>query len=191
MKRRPGLSLVELLVSISVMLLLILIISNVFIGSSRFFTAEQLRIDVGGNASRALTTVDAILRQGKNILSSAVYNTVTYTTGDTVVVLTEPSLLADGTASLTQVDTLILYLDTSDPQNGILRLITAAVGSDSTRQVGSRDLVQGVEDIYFRYVTDTPTDSTIVTATITTQTTVNQRPFTTATIFNATLRNHP
>lgn len=188
--KRPGLSLTELLVSITIMSIIILIVSNIYIGSGRFVTAEQSRIDVGENASRALSTLDAVLRTGKAILASTIYSGTTYTTGDQTLVFTSPSLLSDGTLSLTDDDTFIVYLDSTDPAHQRIRLITAGLGASSTRTTGTIDLVQGVQDLYFRYTTDDVTGSTTVAVTITTQTTINKLPFTKALILNVTFRNH-
>lgn len=190
-KSSDGVTLVELLVAIGIMSIIVLIVVNLFISSGRFSSAEQLRIDVSENASRVLAGLDETLREGRAVITSATYNSITYTTGDTTVVLTTPSLLADGSLSLSNVDTIIVYRDTTDPNAITLRRIIAAVGVGSTRTTGISTIVQGVKDVYFRYTTDTPTEATVVSATITTEKVVNTRPFTAAMILNATLRNHP
>lgn len=190
-KSSDGVTLVELLVGIGIMSIIVLIVVNLFISSGRFSSAEQLRIDVSEKAARVLSGLDETLREARAVITSANYSSVTYTTGDTTVVLTTPSLLADGSLSLSDTDTVIVYRDTSDPDNIALRRIIAALGTGSTRTTGSTTLVQGVKDVYFRYTTDVPTETTVVSATVTTETSVNNRPFTAAMILNATLRNHP
>lgn len=190
-KQRPAVSLVELLASIAVMGIIVLIVINLYISSGQFVGAEQLRIDVGLNASRALATVDETLREGRAVLASTNYGGDTYTTSDTTLVLTTPSLLVSGSLSSSEVDTIILDLDSSNPDDQVIRRIVAAVGAGSTRTTGVTGAMTGVQDLYFRYTTDVPTDTTVVTATITTVKTVNTKPFTTAIILNATLRNHP
>lgn len=175
----------------TVMAIVILIVMNLFVGSGRFVTAEQVRIDVSEKSSRLLAGLDETLREGRAVLASATYNSVTYTTGDDVVVLSTPSLMADGSLSLSETDTVIVHVNTNDPQNKTIDRIISATGVGSTRTTGAISIVQNIKDVYFRYHSDTPTLSTVVTATVTVTGTANNRPFTTAMILNATLRNHP
>src|SRR5436190_8148161 len=87
LRRRPGLSLVELLISIGIMSIVMLIAVNIYLGSGTFVSAEQQRIEVGENASQTLSTVDEVLREATAVLASVVYSGTTYTSGDNTVVL--------------------------------------------------------------------------------------------------------
>ena len=190
MIRRPGLTLVELLVSIFAMGLIFLIVTNIYIGTGRFTSAEQTQIDVGTSASRTLSTFDRTLREASDVLTSVVYSGTTYTSGDTTLVITTPSTLSDGTLSLFAADTEVLYLDTSVANNYQIKLITAALGTGSTRTTGVTTITDGVQDLFFRYNTDDITAASQVTATVRFTKTNGGRTYSNISILNATLRNH-
>ncbi len=180
-----GITLLELIVSISIMSLVILVVVNIFIGTSRFNTDEQSRILVGDEATRVFSTLDQTLRQGKAIVASAIINGTTYTTNGTTVVLTLPSIVA-GSPSPTQTDIAVVRWDSSSEQ---IQLITAPDPS-SSRAAGTAILTDGVSDIYFRYTSDDPTVSTTVEATIITSAPVNNSSFRQTAVLYVPLRNH-
>ncbi|MBI3572663.1 MAG: prepilin-type N-terminal cleavage/methylation domain-containing protein [Candidatus Kerfeldbacteria bacterium] len=195
MIRRRGLTLIELLISMFVMGVVIIIIGNLFIGSSQFATDEQGRIVTGENASRIFANLDQTIRQGTAVLASATINSITYTSGDTTLVFSAPTPLTDGSLSSTLTDTLVVTLDASNANNQRLTLVTSANQTGcptncSTRLSGTTTLTTGVKDVYFRYNNDTITSATDVTVTMRTISTVRGREFNQINIIHATFRNH-
>lgn len=199
MTQRPGISLPELLVSIFVLGIVVVVIANLYIGSSRFTRDEQLRIDVGENAARIFTTLDPILRQGKRVVSNATINSINYTTDTETIVFAVPSII-NGTPSQTVEDLAVVTPE--PPVNGNIRLRFVLEpfdddadpgndASDSTRPAEDRIVTERVRDLYLRYNEPIATDATGVTMTVTFEHLVNQKPFIRANVLYATFRNHP
>ncbi len=183
---RAGFTIFEVIISLLVVALLTLVVVNVFVGVNQFNRAEQSRILVGDQATRLFANLDATLRQGKAILSSATVGGTLYTTSSTTLVITLPSLVA-GQPSASTVDTVAVTLNSA---SGQLTAISAPDPS-SSRPSGTTLLMTSVSDIYFRYTTDDPTQSTAVTVVTIVGSTTNQRTFLQPAILYATLRNHP
>lgn len=183
MKKRSGLTIVELLISLSILAVILTIIFNVFISSSRFSSQELQRINVGENAVRSFSTVDSYLRQGKAVVGTF----STYTTGGTTLILSLPALLAGGALDPIKTDTGVLYFDQGSHQLKLLLAPDAA----STRPAGTSTLAESIRDVYFRYNSDTPTNATVITVTIIASQTVGNRTFQQTNILQETIRNHP
>lgn len=189
---RRGLTLLELLVSMAIMAIILVVIVNVFIASLQFTTNEQSRIDVGLSASRIFSNLDEDLRQGRQVLTSATINGVTYTTSGTTLVLALPALV--GGALTNNNDVLVMYVDNTSHQ--LTEIVAPYVDANnavnnSTRPGGISQLTTNAQAIYFRYTTNDPTQSDSLTATLQTQQTILGRPFSQYAIINVTLRNHP
>lgn len=191
MKFRSGLTLVEMLITIFILGIIVIIISNLFIGSTRFARDEQLRIDVGENAARIFSTTDETLRQGKQVLTDATINSVLYTTDADTLVFALPSLVGGKPSGFDDdIDLCVILLDTTVSNNTRLRLIIEPDGV-SEREPVDRTLIEQVKDVYFRYTNTNPSLATAVTVTVTVEEQVNNRPFTRANILYASFRNHP
>ncbi len=187
---RPGTTLPELLVSIFVIGLIVVVVGNLFVGSSRFSREEQFRIDVGENAARVLSTMDETLRQAKNILVSATVSGTNYSTGTDTLVFTLPSIQPDGQLSATAIDTAAIVLDPSVAGNTRL-LLKLDPDASSTRPAADRPLVEHIKDVYFRYTTPTPSNATAVSVIVMTGQIINNLEYTRANILSIVLRNHP
>lgn len=191
---RRGLTLAELTISLALLGLIAVVAVNIYVSAGQLSKDELLRIDVGASANRALSTVDRLIRQGRSVMASAVDNSVTYTTGDTTLVLTAPSIVGGATTATS--DTIIVFLDATDPSNGLLKAITvpyvdADPAKNSTRPGGTSILASGVKDVFFRYNDADPTLATAVTVSLRTTGSAAGKTRTQATLLYATLRNHP
>jgi type II secretory pathway pseudopilin PulG len=186
---RPGTTLIELLITILVLAIIVTIVGNVYIGSSRFTRDEQLRIDVGENAARIFSTTDQTLRQAKAVLANASLSGTNYTTDTDTLVFSLPSLVG-GQPSPVEIDTGVIQVDTSLPDNPRLRLLIEP-DATSEREAADRILIEQVKDVYFRYTSPIPTNSTVVTVTVTIEELVNNRSFSRANLLYASFRNHP
>lgn len=183
---RKGLSLIELVISLGIFALIVLVVTNIFIGVFRFNKQEQSRILVGDEATRIFSTIDETLRQGKSILTNATISGTTYTTSNTTVVLTWPSLIA-GSPSATETDTVVLTYNASTKQ--IQQIISP--DPSSSRTANSGIVMTDAADAFFRYTTDDPTQSTALSLIVLPTATVGQQSFTQPAILYETLRNHP
>lgn len=185
MSTRPGITLVEQMVSLLVLAGIALIVATMFITANNFGADEQARLQVGETAARALATLDDTLREGRLVLASGMVDGTTYVTSDTTLVLALPSIENDQPTSANDVVVI-----RRNPATNELQQLTAPSGS-STRTSGTIQLATSVNDVYFRYTTDDPTSSTAVTVLVSSTRTVSQRPYTRTTIVYETLRNHP
>lgn len=180
-----GFTLLEQLVSISILGGLALIVGTIFISANNFTNDEQQRIQVGETAARVLDTLDDTLREGRSVLVSGVVNSVTYTTSDSVLVLALPSIIG---GQPTADDDIVVVI--RDPVTNTLQQLTEP-DTTSARAAGTIQLATGVNDVYFRYTTNDPNLSTAVTALISSTRTANKRDFTRTILLYETLRNHP
>ncbi len=187
---RRGLTLIELLISIAIIGVVVVIVGSIFINTSQFGSDEQLRIDVGESASRVLGPLDAILREGKEIQSSAVIGGTTYTSDHDTIVFTLPALDAGGATIAGVSDVAVITLDTTNANNYILRLIVdPASGTFRQRQNGLA--VDHVKDLYIRYTAGTPVAAQAITLTARITKELRNRTFTRTNILYAVFRNHP
>lgn len=180
---RAGLTLSELVVAMGVMVLVGGIIVASYLSTSRFAADEQNRLEVDVGASRVLQVLDATLRQGKAVLATATISGTLYTSTGTTLVFTLPALLADGTTSLTAVDTAVLR-----QSGGELQLLLAP-DTSSTRSSGTRPLLMDVKDVYIRYADPAPANATAVSVTVRTERSIRGTPYTRSSILYALFRN--
>lgn len=189
MKHRPGLTLLELLISMAILGIIVVVVSNLFIAAAQYTASEQTRITVGESNSRIFSTLDRTVRQGKAILSSATINSVLYNTSDMSMVFTLPSIQIDGTLTPTTSDTAVLFTDTIITNNHRLRLIIEPDAS-SYRDAVDQIITDHVADVYFRYNDEDPTMANSVTITVTNSQSILGRAFTQRNLVNLTLRNN-
>lgn len=186
----PGFTLFELLITISIMGMVVIVVSSLFISTNQFNRDEQLRIDVGEDASRVLGPLDRVLREGVQIVTSADIGGTTYTTGTSTVVFSLPSIDGTGATIIGTNDTAVLTFDTSSADNLGIRLLVDP--ADNTYRPSQNTMVvDRVKDFYLRYTTDAPTASTTIGATVQVTKSVRGRAFTRTNILYAILRNHP
>lgn len=188
--KRHGLTLIELLISIGIIGIVVVIVGNIFINTSRFGSDEQLRIDVGESASRVLGPLDEILREGKEVLASTVINSVTYTSDTNTVVFTLPSLDVGGLTIAGSSDIAVIDYDITDASNPIVRLLVEPA-SDTFRPAQNSRIVEHVKDLYIRYTAETPVTAQALTLTVQITKDIRDRTFTRTNILYAVFRNHP
>lgn len=189
-RNRPGFTLFELLITISIMGIVVIVVSSLFISTNQFNRDEQLRIDVGEDASRVLGPLDRVLREGMQIMASADIGGTTYTTGTSTVVFSLPSIDETGATITGTSDTAVITLDASIATNPGIRLLISPA-ANTYRPSQNSITVDHVKDFYLRYTTDTPTASTTVSAMVQVTKTVRGRAFTRTNILYVVLHNHP
>lgn len=192
MKRR-GLTLIELIISISILVLVTLVTANMYITTGRFNSDEQARTLVGVEASRLMSKLDDLLRQGQAVLAQypPLPATATYTTDVDELVFSIPSLMSDGSLSSAKTDTAVVYLDIS----GGSRVLMLRVFPDTTspnpsvRSDATYSVATNVSSFYIRYDQAVPTAATSITITTVHARTSNQKTFYQPAILSALFRN--
>lgn len=192
MMHRPGFTLVEQIISLLLIMGVMAVMAQIFIDSARFAQNEGSRIQVGETAARAMATLDDTLREGRAVATTGTVNSTLYTTDDSTLVLMLPSLV---NGALTSTNDVVVIRRNSNT-NSLEQLLAPYVNAgnpalNSARTAGTTQLATDVGDVYFRYTTDAPIDSTAVTVVVTSSSTIQQRAFARTTLVYETLRNHP
>lgn len=182
-KRTRGITLIETLISIFVMSLVAIVVGSIYLNVGRFSGTELDRVDVDLSASRLMAVVDEELSQGKEILLSYSTGPTTYTTDNSTLVFSLPSLVS-GQPSPSLTDAAVLFVE-----NGELKLLIDADPS-SSRTDATRIITRNVEDFFLRYMTEQPTASTGVTVTMRAQRAILGQSYGQTIILHETLRNH-
>lgn len=185
-----GLTLIELLVSMTILGLIVVVVGNLFISTTRLGNDEQRRIDVGESAGRVLGPLDEILRQGKEVVAATVVNGVTYTSSSTAIVFTLPSLDSTGSPIADSSDIAVIYRDTSIAENPVIRLIVNPL-SGTFRPSQNTSVADYVKDLYIRYTADNPTTAQAATLTVQISKNLRLQTYTRTNILYAVFRNHP
>ncbi len=190
MKFHRGLTLIELLVTISILGLIVVVVGNLFISSTRLGNDEQIRIDVGESTSRVLGPLDEILRQGKEVLPTAVIDGTTYTSSATVLVFSLPSLDSAGSTISGTSDTAVIFLDSSNADNPTIHLIVSPA-SGTFRPGQDSTVIDRAKDLYIRYTSDGIASAQAATLTIQISKDIQTKTFTRTNVLYAVFRNHP
>jgi len=183
---KKGFTLVELLITISLIAAIAIVISSVFISGYRTFNDEISNARI---QSSAQTILDRIITETKNgMLIEATYGT--YTTGANTIIIQVPAVNKNkeiqysGTNML--FDRIIYYY----ADNTIHRVVYADSSSSRYSYNGiDRTLSKNVLELSFGY-DPTPEAATLVTATVTTGDRVNGKTKQITIIGKARLRNH-
>lgn len=189
MKRR-GITLVEMLITLVILGMIVVVVASLFIGSGQFASDERARIDVGISASRTLGPLDEILREGKEVLASAIVNSTTYTSDHDTLVFSLPSINSGGATDAANSDTAVITVDTTNPDNTVLRLLIDPA-SGTYRPANQQVILENIKDVYFRYSNDTPASAQSVNVTVQISKNLRNRVYTRSTILYAVFRNHP
>lgn len=188
--KRPGLTFIELLISLSVLGLIITVASSLFISTGQFSSDEQLRIDVGESAGRVIGPLDQILREAKIVVASAIVDGITYTSDENTLVFTLPSLDSNGATIANADDIGVITLDPTNPNFQTIDLFIRP-GNGTFRAAQSGSVVEHVKDLYIRYTDDVPENAQAATLTVQVTKQVRGRTYTRSNILYAVFRNHP
>lgn len=193
--KRHGVTLIELIIGISILVLVTLVTTNMYITTGRFNNDEQARTLVGVEASRLMSKLDNLLRQGQTVLAQypPLPASATYTTGVGQLVFSVPSLMADGSLSSAKTDTAAVYLDTSNASNYILMLQVfpdTTSPNPSVRPAVTYRVATNVSSLYIRYDQAVPTAATSLTITTIHTRNSGGKTFYQAAILDASFRNH-
>lgn len=180
---RRGVTLAELLVAMSIFAVVGVIIYYVYIAAGGFSNDEQEKITVDLSASRILSVMDGNLRQAVRAYASHDFDGTPYTTGDEVLVVGLPSLV--GGQVTADTDYVAFYLD------GTTLMMRVDPNGTSSRTAATTEVTRDVKDVFFRYTTVVPDQSSAVTVTVATERQVRGASYTQYSILDETFHNHP
>lgn len=188
---RRGVTLVEMIMTITVMAIVLSVVIPAFLMTGRVVSNEITQAGLVVDSGRLLGPVDELLRQGKDVVAQypPLPSAATVETGSSALVFTVPSIVG-GDLDETAVDYVTLVRDTTIADNARLLLtVYPSTSPASERPANEYAISKYVSDLFFRYPS---TDLASINAlTVLVRTSQQARDLKTQTILlNATLRNH-
>ncbi len=143
-----GYSLLETLVVIGILVLIMMVLAEIFIGQTVFFQREEARVDVALQNTRALADMMAQVREAKAVIASKTLDAVTYQSGPEQLVLQLFSLDAEKKIMPNNFDYAIYYRDSS---NSSTLMKKVAVDPASSRLPAVKNLDEFTQNLLFSY----------------------------------------
>lgn len=159
-KFRKGFTLVEILVTLSLLVLITAALVEFYQMYSTLFTSERILFTIGTSANIAITEIEKATLEARQILTSRVVSGTTYTTGASTLVLELPSTDASGVISNT-FDYVVFYIS----GDTLYRLIDAHPSSE--RESGTKELTDWVSALALSYDTADASQASMVTVDLT------------------------
>lgn len=156
-KNNKGLTLVELLVAMSLVGVVTLFLTSIYIGTIQLYRGQNLEISVVEAATQLNRVILQYTRQAEAVKDSVTDGTDTYTSGSNELVLQTPSL--DGSAEPIPgvYDYYIFYQDGTDLR---WKLIPDA---QSSRQSFDHLAAEEITNMVISYDTALPPDANLIT----------------------------
>jgi hypothetical protein len=162
-RRRPatlrGISLMETMVVIGIMMFLLLIITQIFALNYDIFAKQSKRSDNEIGAILTAKTISQIARGAESIEAAHTFNSTVRTSSSAELVLKLPSVDASNNVIASSYDYVAFYRSSSTPTN-IMVVTEAAAGS--ARIAGTRLITAHNAVLTFRYNNPTITDASRV-----------------------------
>ncbi|HTM68968.1 MAG TPA: prepilin-type N-terminal cleavage/methylation domain-containing protein [Candidatus Binatia bacterium] len=146
--RNAGFTLIEMMVSLAVMTVMLIIVTQIFIADYDIVQRQIARTDVDTGTSLAVRTISQLARGAIAVLGTQTVNGTSYTSSSSVLVLKMPSVSSSGAVLANTYDYVAFARDGSDPTK-LYADVQAASGSVriSLRRLLSPD----VSLLTFRY----------------------------------------
>ena len=148
-------TIIELLIAISISTIMILILTNTYLGYMRTYNTQQTYISLARSTSSIMNIATRAAQQAKGITYSHTFGGTNYTTGSTTVIFQLPSIDVSGNAIAGTYDFIGIYASGTDAYTAFDQ------GSGSVR--GGRTAVltsHDLSDLTFIYSNADPTAAT-------------------------------
>lgn len=164
---KTGFTLIEILVVIGLFALLMLFATGIFLSHNGLYYAQRAEINAVGSARGALDDMTDEIREAIAVETSAVYQSVIYTTDVDTLALRLPAVDASGVPSAGTYDHVIYYIDSANPK--YLRKITAPDAASFRRAEDKKLITEHLSSIVFTYNNSTPDQASRININFTTQ----------------------
>lgn len=181
-----GVSLMETLVVIGVMMTIMVIISQIFLSTYAVYAKQTARIEADTGAVFAARTISEIARGAIEVVDSQTVNGTDYATSSTALILKLPTIDADGAIIAGLYDTVVFARDATDTDT-IISDTDAATGS--SRFDGQRVVTADNATMTFRLNAPDAADATRVSVLIINTVTTRGQTFTSPAWTSIVLRN--
>ena len=155
--RRPGFTLLELVVTMAIASMMFLIVGGIFIAQGRYLAIENAINQTQYNAFQVLDATGLYMSSARRVVASQTVNGRAYVSSTSTVVLQLPSIDTSGAILTNTFDYVAIGQDATDPTK-FMYDIQAADGSD--RLTGKFIKAALVDKVIFRYNTVDPTAAT-------------------------------
>jgi len=152
MATSKGFNLVEIVVAIGLFSLVGIIVLDAWVANGRLLRTGLGTVELQQEADAALERTSDAVRNARAVLSSGSIGGLPFTTASSTLLLDLPGLLADGTASSSLTDVVVLYRDPAAP-SAYRMAVDAAAGS--VRKEGTSLVSEDVSDLFFTLATST------------------------------------
>jgi prepilin-type N-terminal cleavage/methylation domain-containing protein len=155
--KQDGFTLVEILVSMVIIVICGIIVTDLFIGQNRIYKVETAELSIGSDARSALDEIDNHVRQAYRTLAS--YST--YTASNQVLILQLRGLGSNGQILPGVFDIVVFYLDGRDLYREVIPDVTSSRAAITKKVASSiNDLDITYNDADFTLVTEVTVDLT-------------------------------
>lgn len=143
LRKSKGFTLIELIITLSLITFVITIIVTILINSSNTYTFVSQQKKITDESDFAIQSINSFIRSSKNVVSQYSYNSVNYSLSDSTLILNLPSINNSGDIIISENDVAIFNLD-----NGSLRQIIIPSQSSIRPQI-DKTITGDVEQLTF------------------------------------------
>ncbi|MFA6588671.1 MAG: hypothetical protein WCT08_06455 [Patescibacteria group bacterium] len=185
--KNHGVSIVEMIISITILGVISFIMVTIFFASDRVTKGQQIGSTIQTENIFGQNMMRKNLKDATGILTNVTIDAITYTTNEQNLVFKVPSINASGDIINSTWDTFVYTSSGTYPTAQVKLLISP--DASSSRPASSQVMVSLVDNLQFRYNSNTISDISYVDITLRTKKTEGEhsRRFTTET--RVTLRN--
>lgn len=144
--RERGLTLIEILVAMGIASIAGVLLVVIMVNSAGVSTKESLKVQNGLNINDALAKVRSTIKQASSVAASYTYNSTTYTTGPTQLILKVPSIDNSNNIISDTFDYFVFLLD------GKVLRFKIFKDPASSRQLVDQVFSTNVSNLTFRYL---------------------------------------
>ena len=143
-----GYSLLETLVVVGILVVIMIVLAEIYIGQTVFFQREEARVEVALQNTRTLADMMAQIREAKAVIASQTLDSVVYQSGPEQLVLQLFSLDAAKQPLPNNFDYAVYF---RDPSNSSILMKKVAIDPASSRQPTVRNLDDFAQNLLFSY----------------------------------------
>jgi len=156
---RRGITLLEALVSVSLVTIISLVLMGLFIGHVRISRLVSANADLLNQRTQLEQDFDRFIHLATRVVDSAIVNGTSYTSGLDTLVLEIPSIDGSGFVIADQFDQLAYYLDPADPSS---LKVTFQPGGASSRLNVTKSLGNSVDSVQYFYDSPSPVNASLI-----------------------------
>lgn len=145
---RRGISLVEVLVGIGILVIVFGLLLGMYVSHGRLFARTQASIALQDQMAALMPAIGSLAAVSDGVTASRTINSTAYTSSSTTLILSLPSIDAQAQPIAGSHDYAVFY---RDPANAARLLLALAPAAGSVRKATTRQLSDSVKSCFFRY----------------------------------------